>query len=57
MNAPESIGVGLLPVNNAAGVRFNTALAYLDAAEARPNLTVQGGAEVQRAGSVCAPKF
>jgi choline dehydrogenase-like flavoprotein len=48
MNAPDSIGVGLLPVNNADGVRFNTALAYLDPAAGRPNLTVQGHAEVRR---------
>lgn len=48
MNAPESNGVGLLPVNNAQGVRFNTALAYLDPAEERSNLTVQAGAEVRR---------
>jgi choline dehydrogenase-like flavoprotein len=48
MNAPESLGVGLLPVNNADGVRFNTALAYLDPAGERPNLTVQGDAEVRR---------
>jgi choline dehydrogenase len=48
MNAPQSIGVGLLPVNNEEGVRFNTALAYLDPAEHRSNLTVQGDAEVRR---------
>lgn len=48
MNAPASIGVGLLPTNNAGGVRINTALAYLDAAEQRANLTVCGNVEVLR---------
>jgi choline dehydrogenase-like flavoprotein len=48
MNAPESLGAGLLPVNNADGVRFNTALAYLDPVVGRANLTVQDNAEVRR---------
>jgi choline dehydrogenase len=40
MNAPGSIGVGALPLNSVDGVRFNSALAYLDPVAARPNLQV-----------------
>lgn len=40
MNAPGSIGVGPLPLNNIDGVRINTALAYLDPARERANLHV-----------------
>jgi choline dehydrogenase-like flavoprotein len=46
MNGPESIGVGLLPTNNANGVRMNTGLTYLDPAAERANLTVQPDAQV-----------
>ncbi|MGO8862876.1 MAG: GMC family oxidoreductase [Acidimicrobiales bacterium] len=48
MNGPASIGVGALPVNNVKGIRMNTALAYLDPLENRPNLTVRGDAPVLR---------
>ncbi len=48
MNAPGSIGVGLLPVNMRDGVRMNTAITYLDAVLDRPNLEVRDGAEVLR---------
>ncbi|HET7036230.1 MAG TPA: GMC family oxidoreductase N-terminal domain-containing protein, partial [Thermomicrobiaceae bacterium] len=41
-------GVGVSPANIAEGVRWNTAFAYLDPARARPNLTVRGGALVDR---------
>ncbi|TAL04264.1 MAG: mycofactocin system GMC family oxidoreductase MftG [Rhodospirillaceae bacterium] len=40
MNAPGSIGVGALPMNSVDGIRFNTALAYLDPIRDRPNLHV-----------------
>lgn len=40
MNAPGSIGVGALPLNNIDGVRINMALAYLDPIAERPNLHV-----------------
>ena len=40
INAPGSIGIGALPLNNIDGVRINMALAYLDPASARPNLHV-----------------
>jgi choline dehydrogenase-like flavoprotein len=48
MNSPSSIGVGAIPVNTDDGIRVNTALAYLDPARHRPNLTVRGGAFVVR---------
>lgn len=48
MNGPDSIGIGLLPTNNSGGIRMNTALAYLDPAEDRANLTVMANAEVLR---------
>src|SRR5581483_10738240 len=48
MNGPKSIGVGALPVNNFRGIRMNTAIAYLDSGQSRPNLTVRGGALVRR---------
>jgi choline dehydrogenase len=40
INAPGSIGVGALPLNNVDGIRVNTALAYLDPAADRENLDV-----------------
>ncbi|MFT3966211.1 MAG: FAD-dependent oxidoreductase [Sphingobium sp.] len=48
MNAPGSIGVGLLPVNTREGVRVNSGIAYLDPAEGRANLTVQPDTTVTR---------
>lgn len=48
MNGPDSIGFGLLPTNNSGGIRMNSALAYLDPAQTRANLTVQPDTEVQR---------
>lgn len=48
MNGPDSIGVGLLPTNNLAGIRVNTAIAYLDPAGDRDNLTVLPDTEVLR---------
>jgi choline dehydrogenase-like flavoprotein len=47
MNAPGSIGVGRLPVNQMDGVRVNTGLAYLDPLQGRDNLRVLPGAEVR----------
>jgi choline dehydrogenase-like flavoprotein len=41
VNAPGSQGgLGVLPLNNVGGVRWNAALAYLDPIRDRPNLTV-----------------
>lgn len=48
MNAPGSIGVGPLPVNNVNGIRMNTAITYLKMAMDRPNLTVLSNAFVRR---------
>ena len=48
MNGPDSIGAGLIPTNNADGVRMNTGLTYVDLASERSNLTVQPNATVLR---------
>jgi len=47
-NAPGAIGVGPLPVNTVGGVRQSAALAYLNPARSRGNLTVLADAEVDR---------
>src|SRR3954454_14167923 len=47
-NAPGAVGVGPVPVNAVAGRRMSTALAYLDPARDRDNLTIRGDAHVQR---------
>jgi choline dehydrogenase len=47
-NAPGPLGVGLVPLNTIGGVRQSTALTYLARARGRPNLTVRGGALVDR---------
>ena len=47
-NAPDSTGVGPVPLNNADRIRWSTAIGYLDAARARPNLKVQGNSHVRR---------
>ncbi|MBM3225019.1 MAG: mycofactocin system GMC family oxidoreductase MftG, partial [Candidatus Tectomicrobia bacterium] len=41
MNAPNSGGVGLWPLNNLDGLRMSTALTYLNPARQRLNLTVR----------------
>jgi choline dehydrogenase len=48
LNAPGSIGVGALPLNNVDGVRINMALAYLDPAAERSNLTVMADTLVEK---------
>jgi choline dehydrogenase-like flavoprotein len=48
INGPGSIGVGALPLNNVDGVRINMALAYLDPAADRPNLTILPDITVER---------
>ena len=40
-NEPDSTGVGPFPFNNPKGVRWSTAIAYLDEARHRLNLTVR----------------
>ena len=47
-NSPAATGIGPLPMNRAEGRRMSTALAYLAPALARPNLTIRGGAQVDR---------
>jgi choline dehydrogenase len=47
-NDPDSTGVGPLPLNNAEGVRWSTAIGYLNPARCRPNLTIQAGTHVCR---------
>jgi choline dehydrogenase len=49
LNGERSVrGVGRAPLNVGSGVRWNAAIAYLDAARARPNLTIVGGAVADR---------
>ena len=47
-NHPESTGIAPTPVNNRDGVRVSTALAYLDQARHRLNLTIRANATVRR---------
>ena len=39
-NDPDSTGVGPTPLNNVDGVRWSTAMGYLNAARDRPNVTI-----------------
>ena len=48
MNAPDSGGVGPIPMNNPEGVRMSTALTFLSAVRHRLNLTVRSGVVVRR---------
>lgn len=49
MNVPGAVGIGPYPHNQyAGGVRASTALTHLGPARARANLTVRGGARVDR---------
>jgi choline dehydrogenase len=48
MNAPGSIGAGSFPLNNIDGVRFNTALAYLDPIIDRENLHILAETTVRK---------
>ena len=47
-NDPESYGVGARPLNNVDGVRMSTALAYLDPARHRINLTIKADVTARR---------
>ena len=47
-NGNGPAGIGPLPMNVRDGVRWNTALAYLDRAGERPNLSIRGGTTVRR---------
>lgn len=48
MNHPQSAGLGFWPLNNIDGLRISTALAYLDPARHRLNLTVRAHALARR---------
>ena len=48
MNAPDSDGVGPLPMNNPEGVRMSTALTFLNSVRHHLNLTVRGNVMVRR---------
>ena len=48
VNHPESTGVSPNPLNNRDGVRMSTALAYLDQARHRLNLSIRGSVSVRR---------
>ena len=47
-NHPEASGVGPSPLNNPNGIRWSTALGYLDPARHRLNLTIRPNALVRR---------
>ena len=47
-NHPDSTGVGPTPFNNPNGIRFSTALGYLDLARHRLNLTIRPDCTVHR---------
>ena len=47
-NDPESTGVGPTPLNNPNGIRWSTALGYLDPARHRLNLTLRPNCTVHR---------
>ena len=47
-NAPNATGVGPIPLNNPNGIRWSTALGYLNPARHRLNLTVRANCTVQR---------
>ena len=47
-NAPDASGVGPCPVNTPNGIRWSTALGYLDMARHRLNLTIKANCTVHR---------
>ena len=47
-NHPDSTGVGPTPLNNPNGIRFSTALGYLDPARHRLNLSIRPNCTVHR---------
>ena len=47
-NAPDASGVGPCPVNNPNGIRWSTALGYLDMARHRLNLTIRPNSMAHR---------
>lgn len=47
-NSPDSTGVGPVPLNNPDGIRWSTAIGYLDGARHRLNLTIKSDCLVHR---------
>ena len=47
-NHPDSTGVGPIPLNNPNGIRFSTALGYLDPARHRLNLSIRPNCTAHR---------
>ena len=47
-NHPEASGIGPMPFNNPNGIRFSTALGYLNPARHRLNLTIRPNCATQR---------
>ena len=47
-NAPDTTGVGPIPLNNPNGIRWSTAIGYLGLSRHRLNLTIRGNATVKR---------
>lgn len=47
-NAPDSTGIGPVPLNNPGRIRLSTAIGYLDPARHRLNLTIRGNCLVKR---------
>jgi len=48
LNAPGASGVGAIPLNMVDGIRWSTALGYLQPARGRPNLTILPQTTVER---------
>ena len=48
LNAPDTSGIGAIPMNRHDGIRMSTALTYLPHARDRDNLTIWSGVEVHR---------
>jgi choline dehydrogenase len=48
LNLPGSSGVGAIPLNNYAGIRWSTSLGYVDPTRHRLNFTLRGGCLVER---------
>ena len=48
LNAPEGEGISCNPINSRGGMRVTTNDAYLEPVRGRPNLTIRGGALVDR---------
>ena len=47
-NAPDSTGVGPMPLNNPNGIRWSTAIGYLGISRHRLNLTIRADVSVKR---------